>query len=228
MAEEIRGLGGSSAFATADARDGPATFAAIERLREELGAVDLLIANAGIGRSTPALGFSGATIAELFEVNLLGAARAIEAVLPSMIARGRGQIVGISSLAGMRGLPGTAGYSASKAAMTTLLDGLRADLRRHGVVVTAVHPGYVATPMTAGVSHAKPWEMDADRASSIIIDGIARRRSRIDFPWQTAALMRLVRMLPTPVFDRLAGRLLPIDDRPIADDQKPGGQPTMI
>ena len=214
LVEEIRGRGGSAVFATADARDGPAFGEAIGQLRTELGTVDLLIANAGVGRSTPAIGFSAATIAELFEVNLLGAARAVEAVLPAMTARGRGQIVGISSLAGIRGLPGSAGYCASKAALTTLLDGLRADLRRHGVDVTTVHPGYVETPMTAGASHAKPWEMSADRAAAIIVDGIARRRSRIDFPWQMAALMRLVRLLPTGVFDRLAIRLIPSDRRP--------------
>jgi short-subunit dehydrogenase len=208
LAGEIRGRGGIAEVEPADASDIEGTRRAISRLESAIGPVDLLVANAGVGLSTPAVGFSSEAVERLLRVNVVGASAAIEAVLPGMIDRGRGHLVGISSLASFRGLPGSAGYCASKAALSTLLEGMRPDLRRFGVSVTIVHPGFVHTPMTEHAPHPRPWLVDADRAARIILDGIARKRRRVDFPWQTAALLRLVRALPSPIFDRLAGRLL--------------------
>ncbi|MEW4566483.1 SDR family NAD(P)-dependent oxidoreductase [Tautonia sp. JC769] len=208
LAESIRAAGGEAAVAPADAADRRATAGAIARLERELGPIDLLIANAGLGRSSPAVGFSAEVVEEVVRVNLIGAAAAIEGVLPGMLARGHGQIVGISSLAGFRGLPGSSAYCASKAGLSTLLEGLRPDLRRRGVLVTVVHPGFVRTPMTEASRHVQPWMMDADRAAAIILKGIARGRRRVDFPAPTLALMRLVRFLPGSVYDRLAPRVL--------------------
>ncbi|RUL84324.1 SDR family NAD(P)-dependent oxidoreductase [Tautonia sociabilis] len=208
LAASIRARGGTAAVSAADAADPDATRRAIALLDRQIGPVDLLIANAGIGRSTPAVGFSAGVVDELFRVNLIGASAAIEAVLPGMIERRRGRIVGIGSLASIRGLPGSAGYCASKAALATLLEGLRVDLRRLGISVSIVQPGFVQTPMTDRATHPRPWLMDADRAARIILDGIARGRRRIDFPGPMAALLRLVRALPDPVFDRLAARIL--------------------
>src|SRR5690606_29984482 len=116
----IRERGGKAVVAVADAADRDATHAAIERLAAELGPVDLLIANAGFALRTPAAGFSASALEAMVRVNLLGAAFAIEAILPAMLARGRGHLVGISSLASYRGLPGPAGYCATKAALSTL------------------------------------------------------------------------------------------------------------
>jgi short-subunit dehydrogenase len=208
LAASIRSAGGVAAVAPADAADRQATFEAIAQLEQELGPIDLLIANAGIGRNSPSVGFSAEVVEEIFRVNLVGAAVAIEAVLPGMLDRRQGHIVGISSLAGFRGLPGSSAYCASTAALSTLLEGLRPDLTRQGVLVTIVHPGFVRTPMTEQSRHGQPWMMDADRAASIILNGIARGRRRVDFPAPTVALMRLVRLLPAPIFDRLAVRVL--------------------
>jgi short-subunit dehydrogenase len=208
IASSIRDEGGTAAIATADATDPQATRSAFAELADRLGPVDLLVANAGVALATPAASFSADRFDQMLRVNLSSVGHAIEAVLPSMIQRGRGQIVGISSLAGYRGLPGSAGYSATKAGLSALLEGLRPELRRMGIVVTTVHPGYVRTPMTAGPSRFRPLIMDVEPAVRIILRGVAARRSRVDFPWRMAAIVRLVRLLPDAAYDRLATRLL--------------------
>lgn len=208
VADSIRLAGGTAFVAPADAADPVAIKRAIGAIVEGLGPVDLLIANAGLGVSTPAEGFTGEAFDRMVRVNLSGAAHAIEAVLPRMMRERRGQIVGISSLAGYRGLPGSCGYSATKAGLSALLEGLRPELRRYGVLVTTVHPGYVRTPMTAGPSKFRPLMMDVEPAVRIILQGVAAGRSRVDFPWRMAALLGVVRLLPDWAYDRLAARLL--------------------
>ena len=208
LAVAIRAAGGIAAVAPADAADPDATRGAIAALADELGPIDLLIANAGLGLGTPAGAFSAADVERMVRVNLLGAAYAIEAVLPEMLRRGRGQIAGISSLAAYRGLPGGAGYCASKAGLTALLESLRIDLRRRGIAVTAVHPGYVRTPMIAGADHPLPLVLDVGPAARIILKGIAARRPHVAFPRPMAALVSLGRLLPGGLYARLVGRIV--------------------
>ncbi len=208
VAASVRASGGVASVAEADGTDPPALRAAIAKLIEQLGPVDLLIANAGVGLGMSAVDFSGDQFDQMVRVNLVGAAYAIEAVLPSMIERGRGQIVGISSLAAFRGLPGSCGYSATKAGLSTLLEGLRSELKPLGIAVTTVHPGYIRTPMTVNQTNFQPLLMDTDRAVAIILRGVARRQSRIDFPWRMATFLRFVRILPDWVYDPIAARLL--------------------
>ena len=140
-----------------------------------------------------------------------------------MIERGRGQIVGISSLAGYRGLPGTAGYSATKAGLSALLEGLRPELKRLGIAVTTVHPGFVRTEMTAGQAGPQPGLMDAEPAVRIILRGVAARRSRVDFPRSMAALMGLVRLLPDFLYDPIAARFL-LGETPRRRDDSTAGE----
>ena len=213
VARSIREAGGTAFVAPADIADPAALRAAIAAVAEALGPVDLLVANAGVGISMVGRDFSAEAFDRMIGVNLSGVGHAIEAVLPGMLRKGAGQIVGISSLAGFRGLPGSSGYSATKAALSALLEGLRADLARTGIVVTTVHPGFVRTPMTAGSSKLMPLAMDVEPAARIILRGIASRRSRVDFPWRMAALLGLVRLLPDRLYDRLTVRLLPPIDR---------------
>jgi short-subunit dehydrogenase len=208
VAEMIRSEGGSAVVEVADAGDPDATRSALGAIARRLGPIDLLVANAGVGESTTGPAFSAEAFERMVRVNLIGAAYAIEAVLPSMIDRGQGQIVGISSLAGYRGLPGVAGYSATKAALSALLEGLRPELERLGIAVTVVHPGFVRTEMTAGRTSPQPFLMDAEPAVRIILRGVAARRSRVDFPSRMAGLMGLVRLLPDFLFDPMAARLL--------------------
>ena len=213
VARSIREAGGTAFVAPADIADPAALRAAIAAVAEALGPVDLLVANAGVGISMVGQDFSAEAFDRMIGVNLSGVGHAIEAVLPGMLRKGAGQIVGISSLAGFRGLPGSSGYSATKAALSALLEGLRADLARSGIVVTTVHPGFVRTPMTAGSSKLMPLAIDVEPAARIILRGIASRRSRVDFPWRMAALLGLVRLLPDRLYDRMTVRLLPPIDR---------------
>ncbi len=207
LAQEIRAAGGIAFLAPADAADPASTRAAFAQLTEALGPVDLLIANAGVGLHVTADQFSAEKFDKMTRVNLIAVAYAIEAVLPTMRERKSGQIVGISSLASYRGLPGSAGYSATKAGLTSLLEGLRAELAGSGVKVTAVHPGFVRTPMTAGSNHRQPFMMDPEPAARIMLRGIARGKRRVDFPLPMVALLRGVQFMPGWLYDRLANRL---------------------
>ena len=208
VAATIRSGGGAAFVAPADSADPVASRAAFDSIVEALGPVDLLIANAGVGIGFTARDFSAESFDRMLRVNLSSVAHAIEAVLPSMMERRRGQIVGISSLAAFRGFPGSAGYCSTKAGLSALLEGLRPELERSGIAVTTVHPGYVRTPMTAGASTLQPLIMDVGPAARIILRGVAARRSKVDFPWRMARFVGLVRLLPDAIFDRLAARLL--------------------
>jgi short-subunit dehydrogenase len=208
VADSIRAGGGTACVAVADAGDREATRSAFEAIARQLGPVDLLVANAGVGIGTAAEAFSGEAFERMVRVNLIGAGYAIEAVLPEMIRARRGHIVGISSLAAYRGLPGSAGYCATKAGLSALLEGLRPDLRRLDIAVTTVHPGYVRTPMTEPQTNYQPLLMDVEPAVRIILDGIARRRTRVDFPRRMAGLLGLVRLLPDAIYDPLVSRFL--------------------
>jgi short-subunit dehydrogenase len=208
LARTIRDDGGTAVVAPGDAADPASTRAAFARLIEGLGPIDLLIANAGVGLDMRAVRFSAENFDQMVRVNLTSVGYAIEAVLPSMLERGRGQIVGISSLASFRGLPGSAGYSATKAGLTALLEGLRAELRIKGIAITAVHPGFVRTPMTADGGHRQPFMMDADPAARIILRGVARKQRRVDFPWPMVGVLRAVQLLPGWFYDRFADRLV--------------------
>jgi short-subunit dehydrogenase len=203
LAEAIRQSGGTAAVAPADAADAQATRSAIARLEENLGPIDLLVANAGVGVSTPGWLFKADDFDTMVRVNLVGAAVAFETVLPGMLSRGRGHLVGVSSLAAFRAPPLNCGYASTKAGFSALMEGLRIDLRGRGVAVTAVHPGFVRTPMIEGASNPQPFLMDVGPASRIILKGIAARRREINFPWQATALMRFARALPGPIYDRL-------------------------
>jgi short-subunit dehydrogenase len=226
LAGAIRAAGGTAAVAAADAADREATRAAITRLGESLGPIDLLIANAGVGEECTAERFSAEALERMVRVNLLGAAYAIEAVLPGMLARGRGHLVGISSLAAYRGLPGSAGYGATKAGLSALLEGLRVELRGRGIAVTTVHPGFVRTPMTEGNGRPQPFLMEPEAASARILRGIAARRAEVNFPWPMAALLGAVRLLPNWSYDRLAAALLGVAPSATASGPaRPSGGP---
>jgi short-subunit dehydrogenase len=207
VAARIAASGGTAVVATADVAEPSQVREAIAALADRLGPIDLLVANAGVGFETPARAFVAADFERLVRVNLLGASYAFEAVLPAMLARGRGHLVGISSLAAYRGLPGSAGYSATKAGLSALLEGFRVELRPRGIAVTTVHPGYVRTPMTEGAGHPLPFAMDVGPASRIILRGIAARRREVNFPWPMAAFLGLVRHWPNGLYDRVAAAL---------------------
>jgi short-subunit dehydrogenase len=210
LAARIRQSGGTAAFATADVADRRRTLDAFRRLSEELGPVDLLVAAAGVGRPDRLDPFSADDIEQMVRVNLLGVVYAIEAVLPGMLQRGRGHLAAVSSAGAYKGMPGSAGYCASKAAVNTLLEGLRIDLRDRGIAVTTICPGFVRTPMTAENAFYMPGLLEPDEAARRIVRALRRRRKVHNFPWQTTLMMKLARWLP----DRLVALAPRKRDRP--------------
>ena len=149
LAQKIAAAGGQTLVVPADVGQREQAEQAYRMAREELGMPELVIANAGVGRPTlvePAVNLDD--VEEMIRTNLLGVIYTLSVAIPDMVARRRGHLVAISSLAGYRGLPGESAYCASKAAVNVYLDGLRIHLRGTGVRVTTVCPGFIKTPMT--------------------------------------------------------------------------------
>jgi short-subunit dehydrogenase len=174
----------------------------------------LLIANAGVGTPTLLEPMNTPQIERMVRVNLLGVIYSIEAVLPGMLRRGRGHLVAVSSLGAYKGLPGESGYCATKIAVNTYMEGLRIQLRPRGIAVTTICPGFVKTPMTEVNPFPMPWLMDADRAATLMVRAISRRKKVYNFPWQTTLLVKLTRWLP----DWLIARMMrSYDEHPPVD-----------
>jgi len=170
------------------------------------GGIDLAIFNAGTHIPVDGTSINADDFESLIRVNYLSIIYGVEAVLPGMLARGRGHIAGVASLAGYRALPTAAAYGASKAAAILALDALRFDLEPRGIAVTVINPGFVRTPLTDRNRFAMPALIDADKAADIIVSGLQRRKKEIHFPARFSWMMKLLRVLPYPVFERLVSR----------------------
>jgi NAD(P)-dependent dehydrogenase (short-subunit alcohol dehydrogenase family) len=199
----------SIAHAVADVTDRAALVAAVRDLEERLGPTDMLIANAGIFRETPADGEWVDDFTAQIQTNLLGVAHSIEAVLPGMRARRRGHIVAVSSIASYRGLPAFAGYSASKAGVNALCDAFRVELRPFGIAVTTLCPGFVKTNIGAHMDQTNaPPMISVEDAVGRMMAAIRRRRVFYTFPARDAWKVRLLRYLPRAVSDWMLCRAL--------------------
>src|SRR5688572_4652631 len=185
----VRLRGGKALAVAADVRDADAMKAAAGRIRAELGPIDILIANAGIGTSTHISQLDPIHVANVISINVLGAANSVAAVVPQMVERGKGHLVAISSLAAYRGLAKSAAYCASKAAMSAYFESVRIDLRGTGVRVTTIHPGFIKTPLTAGREAHMPYLMELDDAVLKIVSAIEKGKKSIAFPWQLATVV---------------------------------------
>jgi short-subunit dehydrogenase len=216
LAGGIRAAGGTAAAAVADVGDRAALRIAVAEIEGRLGPTDVMVANAGFGAPTRLDPLNIEDVEQTFRVNLMGVIYSIEAVLPGMLVRRRGQLVAVSSLAADKGLPGESAYCASKAAINVYMEGLRIALRGKGVVVTTVCPGFVQTPMTPMDAAAAPFIMCAEEAAGRIARLIARRRSGVHrFPRRMAILMSLIARLPDAFVARLVraeGDLQPLPE----------------
>lgn len=204
LATQIKDKQGSAYAAAADVGDREALRRAVRAIEESLGPIDVMVANAGLGVPTRLDPLNIAEVEATFRVNLLGVIYSIEAVLPGMLRRGAGQIVAVSSLAAEKGLPGESAYCASKAAVNVYLEGLRIAVRKRGIAVTTVCPGFVDTTITPMDAAATPFQISADQAARRITRAILRRQQGvIRFPWPMAALMAILRRLPDSLVARL-------------------------
>ncbi|AGA29705.1 SDR family NAD(P)-dependent oxidoreductase [Singulisphaera acidiphila] len=198
------------ATAQVDVRDAASLKEAVASLEEQLGPTDILVACAGVGTTSNALDLDVEGFRQMLEVNVVGVAHSIAAVLPGMYARQSGHLVGISSVAGYRGMPWMPGYSASKAALTTYLEALRPALKRRGVTITTVYPGFVRTGMTLDTRFRRPVPMlEAEQAAAYLVRAIVRRPRDYTFPLGTAIGMDILRRLPCRLFDWVMDRAGP-------------------
>jgi short-subunit dehydrogenase len=204
---ELLSDGVPCATATADVCDRQAVREAFASFTRQLGPADILVACAGITGVTLVDDLAVDQTEAILQANLLGVAYAIDAVLPGMLARKKGQIVALSSLAGCRGMPFSAAYSASKAALSAYLESLRPALRRRGIAVTTVLPGFVRTPlmMKAGVQPPMPM-MEPEEAARHILKAIRGRHRVYSFPWSTDLGIRFLRSLPAGIYDWMMAR----------------------
>jgi hypothetical protein len=199
----------------ADVRDTAAMQAAATAFLQEIGTPDIVIAAAGISVGTLTEEAADTPIFRaVMDANVLGLVHTFQPFIAAM--QTGGVLCGISSVAGVRGLPGGGAYSASKAAATVYLEALRLELRARGVAVVTVAPGYIDTPMTQVNPYAMPFKMTATAAAANVARCIAQRRAYTVIPWQMAWVARLLKWLPIPVYDAL------FENAP----RKPRGLPT--
>jgi len=171
------------------------------------GVPDIVIANAGISFGTLTEEVADLpAIALVMGVNVLGMAHTLHPFVTAMKQVGRGRLVGICSVAGIRGMPGAGAYCASKAATIAYLESLRVELRGSGVSVATIVPGYIATPMTAGNRYPMPFMLSAAEAARRIVRHIEGGTSYAVVPWQMAIVAKILRLLPNGLFDRLFAR----------------------
>jgi short-subunit dehydrogenase len=171
------------------------------------GVPDIVIANAGISRGTlTECAEDVPAFRRILETNVLGLVHTFHPFIEPMRARGHGTLVGIASVAGLRGLPGSSAYSASKAAAIRYLEALRVELAACGVKVVTICPGYIATPMTARNPFRMPFLIDADDAARRFARIIDRGERYAIVPWPMAIAGRLLSLLPDALYDRAAAR----------------------
>lgn len=207
--QQLRTAGASDVLALPGGVDDPQCVAAhYAQIKQQWGGLDLAILNAGVGGSNDAKTFAARPYLETFATNVHGVCHWLEQIIPDMVAQRRGVIAGVSSPGGWRGFPGAGPYCASKAALSTMLESTRIELRGTGVHIVDVCPGYVKSEMTAGNDLKKmPFLLETEDGAARILRGIEARKRLIHFPWQlTWPLRHIVAHLPGWLFDPLAAR----------------------
>jgi len=200
---EITAAGGKAHPFVLDVSRADETHDKLLKLDAESGGIDLVVANAGLGgergaRTVVETGWN--EVRDLFQVNLLGAAATLTPFVKPMVERGRGHLVGVSSIAARLPIPRGAPYGASKAGLTFLLESMDIELRALGVPVTVVEPGFVRTPMSDQlVNDPRPFLVEVDQAAEIIDRGIQRQARMIRFPWILGAISSSTNALPRMV-----------------------------
>lgn len=211
LADWCRGQGWPEArwaVYAADVRDVASLAAAGRDCLARQGVPDVVVANAGISVGVDTALFEDLEVMRAtLETNLLGMAATFQPFLAPMRERRRGTLVGIASVAAIRGLPGHGAYCASKAGVVAYCESLRGECRPHGLRVVTLVPGYVATPLTAGNRYAMPFLMTPEAFATRAFAAIERGSSYRVIPWPMAIVAKLLRVLPNAVLDRaLVGR----------------------
>ncbi len=176
---------------------------AYKQIIEKFGKIDIAILNAGYSVRMSVKDYNSEAAEKIFGANVFGIIYWVEQLLPEFMKRKEGMIVGVSSLADSKGYSKSGFYSASKAAATIYLEGLRAELRKHHIKVLTVRPGFVRTPMTDKNEFEMPLLMEPEKAVKMIISGIEKEKRMIQFPWQLVLATRLIPFIPNWLFEKL-------------------------
>jgi len=206
LAHRWRSAGAEVLVVPADVTDRDAVIAAARAVEQAWGGIDLAIFNAGGHPPPSGAGFDSAQFIGIMALNYFGVVYGIEAVLPAMLARGTGTIAAVASLAGYRAVPTAAAYGASKAAVIHALDSMRFDLEPHGIHVVTINPGFVKTPLTDRNRFKMPFLMGVDDAARLIVAGLERGRREIHFPGRLSWPLKVLRVLPYPMYSWLIQR----------------------
>jgi short-subunit dehydrogenase len=196
LCKQIRETGGRADHLVCDVADPVAAYGVAKRGEEILGSLDMIVANAGVGASAHATRLKLEDVIRTIDVNVRGAMATLIGAIPIMLGQKQGHLVGVSSLAGRRALPGSADYSASKAALSVFIEGLRLDLAPAGLAATDVQPGFVDTAMTAKNDFPMPFMWDATKAARYVADRLERAPGIVAFPPPLRFLTRLSQLLP--------------------------------
>lgn len=198
-------LGGQHACYALDVSDAPALHEAATDFIARFGAPDIIIANAGVSAGTLSeFEEDLAAFRRIMDINVFGMAATFAPFIPVMKAvAGEKRLVGIASVAGIRGLPGAEAYSASKAAAIAYLESLRLEMRPYGIKVVTIAPGYIETPMTEINPYKMPFLLPVDQAASRFAAVIARGTSYSVIPWPMGVVAKILRALPNWLYDRL-------------------------
>ncbi|UCV11364.1 SDR family oxidoreductase [Dechloromonas denitrificans] len=205
LADLNQRLGGQHACYALDVADAPALHAAANDFIARFGAPDIVIASAGVSAGTlTECEEDLAVFRRVMEINVFGLAATFAPFIPAIkAAGGERRLVGIASVAGIRGLPGAEAYSASKAAAIAYLESLRLEMRPYGIKVVTIAPGYIATPMTAVNPYKMPFLLPADKAAERFARAVERGVSYTVIPWQMGIVAKVLRLLPNFLYDRL-------------------------
>lgn len=187
-----------------DVRNAEALAGVANDFMSRVGVPDLVIANAGVSRGTlTEYAEDMDAFQQVFDINVMGMVNTFQPFLQAMRAAKTGRLVGIASVAGFRGLPGSGAYSASKAAAISYLESLRVELRNSGVKVITLCPGYIKTPMTHLNPYPMPFILEVDEAARRLARVIERGSSFAVVPWQMVIVGSLLKILPNALYDLL-------------------------
>lgn len=190
-----------------DITDAEAVAACVADIQAQSGRpIARAILNAGTYLRDTGRDFDAARFKAQVDVNLVGTANCLAALLPFMLAAKTGQIGVVSSLSGLAGLPAAVTYSSTKAALLSMCQSLKFDLDRAGVSISAVLPGFVKTPLTAKNKFPMPYLMEVEDGARAILKGLDAGRFLIAFPWQLAWQLRFLRILPAPLYFAILAR----------------------
>jgi len=207
LAEVTRTLATPASVYVVDVADREALATAAADFATRHGTPDIVIANAGISTGTHGGNVADlATLERVLQTNVTGVAATLSPFVEAMRSRGSGTLVGIASVAGFRGLPGSGAYSASKAAAINWLEALRVELHGSGVRVVTVCPGYIDTPMTAVNRFHMPFLLSAEDAARRVARAIECGSVLAVLPWQIGLVFWFLRRAPNWLFDRLFAR----------------------